>query len=149
MPKRKRIYHPLNTPLEIQQAIASNNPHAFTPDQWRAIVRSAKAKLDLSVKRAQNKRRHRKRNPNWASSIRAAAWFAKNRREVRDEPKQVVAAQEEREMTLAEYEESIRQPSVPAKPAASVTTQARLDYEANLRISRELGKEKGEQGWDD
>ena len=28
-------------------------------------------------------------------------------------------------------------------------TQAQLDYEANLRVSREVGIERGEAGWDD
>jgi hypothetical protein len=87
MPKRKGIYHPLNTPMAIQQAIASNDPHSLRPEEWLAILNAVKAKYALSKKRAVNKKRHRHRNPNWPSSIRAAAWFAANRREVIDEPR--------------------------------------------------------------
>jgi hypothetical protein len=93
MSKRKRIYHPLNTPMEIQQAIASNDPHSLRPEEWLAILNAVKAKYALSKKRAVNKKRHRHRNPNWPSSIRAAAWFAANRREVIDEPRRVASPQ--------------------------------------------------------
>jgi hypothetical protein len=77
------------------------------------------------------------------------AWFATHRREVIDEPRQATAEPEEHEWkSLEEYEAWIHQ-SAASTPAPPVKTQAQLDYESNLRISREIGKERGEQGWDD
>lgn len=153
--RRKKLA--LATPNEIVTAIYSlttrgKHARSHIKEELLQIINAAKSQLADYQKGLENHRRHKKRNPNWPSTIRSAAWFAVNRREVRDEPKQVNAEPEEHEWkSLEEYEDWIHQPvpKVASTPASPVKTRAQLDYEANLRVSREVGKERGEQGWDD
>ena len=164
--RRKKLA--LATPREITMAIYSlttrgKHARSHIEQELRQIIAAAKSQLADYQKGLENHRRHKKRNPNWPSSIRAAAWFATHRREVIDEPKNVATTraeapeqQEEHEWkSLEEYEAWVHQPvpvaSVqrPAAPPAPVKTAAQIAYEANLRVSREIGKEKNEAGWDD
>ncbi len=134
MPRRRRKLN-LAEPSQIEAAIRSletrgKKARSHIEMELKRIIAAAKAQLADYQKGKGNHKRHKKRNPNWPSSIRSAEWFAKNRREVRDEPKQVAT-------------ERLDQPSAPIK------TRAQIDAEARLAVSREIGKERGEQGWDD
>ncbi len=129
--RRKKLA--LATPNEIEQAIYSletrgKHARSHIEMELKRIIAAAKAQLADYQKGKENHKRHKKRNPNWPSSIRSAEWFAKNRREVRDEPKQVAGVATER----------LDQPSAPIK------TQAQIASEIAQRIDREIGRERGE-----
>ena len=48
--------------------------------------------------------------------------------------------EEEQQTLTGEFE--------PAEPAAPQKTRQQIEYETNMRISREIAEERGEQGWD-
>jgi hypothetical protein len=164
MPKRRKK-PALATPPQITVAIYSlttrgKRARSHIKEELLQIITAARAQLADYQKGLENHRRHKKRNPNWPSSIRAAAWFAANRRDRIDEPRNVATTQQEALQqqedhewgSLQEYEDWIRSTtSTPAARPASQQpqTQAERDYLANLAVSREIGKERGEQGWDD
>lgn len=123
-------------------ALTTRGKHARShiEQELNQIIDAAKFKLADYHKGVNNRKRHGRRT---AKDLAARAeWFAKNRREVRDEPKQVAAAAEEREMTLQEYWDDIHKPITPAHP---VKTKAQIDAEIAQRIDREIGREKGEK----
>jgi hypothetical protein len=158
MPRRRKKLA-LATPREITMAIYSlttrgKRARSHIKEELLQIINAAKSQLANYQKGLENHRRHKYRNPAWPSTQRSNEWFRTHRREAIDEPKQVIAdpPEEHEWKSLEEYENWIRQP-VPAPSAQRSTTpaktQAQLDYEANLRVSREIGQERGEQGWDD
>jgi hypothetical protein len=96
MPRRRRKLA-LATPSEIETAIYSletrgKQARSHIEQELRRIIAAAKAQLADYQKGKENHKRHKKRNPNWPSSIRSAAWFAANRRDRVDEPKQSAEA---------------------------------------------------------
>ncbi len=110
----------LAEPSQIEAAIRSletrgKKARSHIEMELKRIIVAAKAQLADYQKGKENHKRHKKRNPNWPSSIRSAEWFAKNRREVRDE-----------------------------QPSAPIKTQAQIASETAQRIDREIGREKGE-----
>ena len=136
MPKRRKKLA-LATPREITMAIYSletrgKHARSHIKEELTQIINAAKSQLADYQKGLQNHRRHKKRNPNWPSSIRSAAWFAANRREVRDEPKPLTAADHEGQgehewKSLAEYEAWIHQPVPPkASPTPRETEAERV-----------------------
>jgi hypothetical protein len=96
MPRRRKKLA-LATPSEIETVIRSletrgKHARSHIEQELRRIIVAAKAQFADYYEGLENHRCHKKRSPNWPSSIRSAEWFAKNRREVRDEPKQSAEA---------------------------------------------------------
>jgi len=158
MPRRRKKLA-LATPNEITAAIYSlttrgKHARSHIKEELLQIINAAKSQLADYQKGLENHRRHKYRNPAWPSTQRSNEWFRTHRREAIDEPKQVTAdpADEHEWNSLEEYEAWIHQP-VPAasvqRPTAPAKSQAQLAYEKNLAVSREVGKERGELGWDD
>jgi hypothetical protein len=156
---RRRKKMALATPNEITAAIYSlttrgKHARSHIKEELLQIINAAKSQLADYQKGLENHRRHKYRNPAWPSTQRSNEWFRTHRREAIDEPKQVTAdpAEEHEWTSLEEYEnwvrESVSAASVQPSTAPS-KSQAQIDYERNLAVSREIGKEKGESGWDD
>jgi hypothetical protein len=149
---RRRKKLALATPNEITAAIYSlttrgKHARSHIKEELLQIINAAKAQLADYQKGLENHRRHKYRNPAWPSTQRSNEWFRTHRREAIDEPKQVTSGQrgeqEAPEMTLAQYEESIRQPIVPKTPAQPpAKTQAQLDFEANVAMCAEQDRER-------
>jgi hypothetical protein len=115
MPRRRKKLA-LATPNEIVTAIYSlttrgKHARSHIKEELSQIINAAKSQLADYQKGLENHRRHKKRNPNWPSSIRAAAWFAANRREVIDEPRPIASPQTVRTAFPTEAE-SAAQPAV-------------------------------------
>jgi len=159
MPKRRKKLA-LAEPREIVMAIYSlttrgKRARSHIKEELTQIIAAAKHQLEDYRKGLESRRRHKYRNPAWPSTQRSNEWFRTHRREAINEPGAWKAAEQQEEhewKSLDEYKAYLAQPAPAAfaQPStAPAKSQAQLDYERNLAVSREIGKERGEQGWDD
>jgi hypothetical protein len=69
----------------LAEYIQTESNKIRTLEGLRRIRDMVKARIESVANAPAKKKKKQIRNPNWPSSIRAAEWFRKNRREVRDE----------------------------------------------------------------
>jgi hypothetical protein len=142
------------------------SPHAgaailqLLPELWRNAenkkqalerLRHLKQTIQIVINTVAHDRWREPKKPqkrNAKSAAQRAEWFAK--RLAGTETYKADKIEPEQTKTLQQYEEDNRAqplPVTPVRPMQPVKTPAQLAYEANLRTSREIAAERGED-WD-